>query len=259
LLLKELRKQGFTCPGGQHFPANSGELQFDCRLWKAAQLHSQDMGSRNYFSHISPEGSNPFDRSDAHGFGTFNENIAAGVSDASGTLEQWKKSDGHCTNMMDAGHNRMAVGYAYAGSSTYKHYWTQLFGNDNGAVDTSCYVSGGSEPVRTTTATTTTAQARGGGSGSCSDQDANCHHWASLGYCAADSQYSGFMRETCASSCGCDGSSSGPRPSTTTVSPLCADADASCSHWAGAGYCARGSIYAGFMSETCKRSCGLCS
>jgi len=138
-LLKALRGAGFTCPGGRYFPPNSGDLEFDCRLWQASVGHSLDMGQRNYFSHVTPEGLDPFDRSAPYGLPTFSENIAAGGTDAASTLEQWKNSDGHCTNMMDAAHNRMAVGYAYVASSTYKHYWTQLFAQDDGAVDTSCY------------------------------------------------------------------------------------------------------------------------
>merc|ERR1719343_1938534 len=141
LLLQELRAQGFTCPGGQRFPPNSGELQFDCRLWKASLGHSQDMGARNYFDHVSPEGSDPFDRSNAEGLATFSENIAAGKQSAADTLEQWKNSDGHCKNMMAEDHTRFAVAYAFTAGSSYKHYWTQLFARDVGDADHSCYSS----------------------------------------------------------------------------------------------------------------------
>jgi len=75
------------------------------------------MGRRNYFSHVTPDGQDPFDRSKRQGFGTFNENIAAGVSDVTGTMQQWKDSDGHCRNMMKASHTRMGAGYAYTGGS----------------------------------------------------------------------------------------------------------------------------------------------
>ena len=209
LLLKELRKQGFTCPGGRSFPPNSGELLFDCRLWRAAQQHSQDMGEKNYFSHYSPSGQDPFDRSEAQGFPTFNENIASGVADAAGTLEQWKKSDGHCTNMMEAGHNRMAVGYANVQGSTYKHYWTQLFGADTGAADDSCYRSGSAPAPSPSPAPNAGGGGRapsaapgvgGGGQGqACVDSDANCEWWASQGYCSGT--YAAFTQEKCPKTC----------------------------------------------------------
>jgi len=206
-LLKELRRHGFTCPGGKHFPPNSAELHFDCRLWKAAQKHSEDMGARNYFSHVSPDGSDPMDRSSAEGFGTFSENIAAGEADAGKTLEQWKKSDGHCTNMMDAGHSYMAVGYANVGSSTYKHYWTSLFGSGGGATDTSCYPqggAGGAAPAPAPAPAQAPAPGAGGAGGrrGCSDTDEHCQHYSSLGYCDEGSEYGSWMAETCKMTCG---------------------------------------------------------
>merc|ERR1719356_2298080 len=130
-LLKQLRQQGYTCPKGKRFAPNSRALEFDCRLWRAALGHSQDMGNRNYFDHVSPEGNDPFDRSAAEGLPTFSENIAAGKRSASETLEQWKNSDGHCVNMMDETHNRFAVAYALIENARYKHYHTQLFAEDH--------------------------------------------------------------------------------------------------------------------------------
>ena len=41
-LLNELRAEGFTCPNGQSYAANPTPLNFDCRLWKAAKLHSEE-------------------------------------------------------------------------------------------------------------------------------------------------------------------------------------------------------------------------
>ena len=34
-------KAGYTCPGGSSYAPNDVPLKFDCRLWKASQLHSQ--------------------------------------------------------------------------------------------------------------------------------------------------------------------------------------------------------------------------
>jgi len=137
-LLQGLRAAGFTCPTGTYFPPNDAEFVFDCRLWRAALEHSQDMGSRNYFSHITPEGADPFDRSKATGLATFYENIAAGVESAAATLEQFKTSGPHCENMMAVQNNRVGVAHAFAGGSTYRHYWTQMFANDGGDADHSC-------------------------------------------------------------------------------------------------------------------------
>lgn len=49
-LLAKLRREGFTCPGGQRFEPNSAEFDFDCRLWRAAHEHSADMAARSYYA-----------------------------------------------------------------------------------------------------------------------------------------------------------------------------------------------------------------
>jgi uncharacterized protein YkwD len=135
-LLNELRAAGFTCPEGASYPANPVPLKFDCRLWKASQLHSKDMADQNYFAHDSKDGRSPWDRAKAQGISAGGENIAAGTGTAAGVLTQWKNSDGHCRNMGNAGSKLFAVGYAPGGS--YRHYWTQMFAGEQ-TVDTSCH------------------------------------------------------------------------------------------------------------------------
>ena len=54
-LLNNLRAAGGTCSDGNGgtntYAANPVPLEFDCRLWRAARLHSQDMADNDYFSH----------------------------------------------------------------------------------------------------------------------------------------------------------------------------------------------------------------
>ena len=99
-LLNELRAVGYTCPKGARYPPNPIAMKFDCRLWKAAQLHSQDMANQAYFDHTSLDGRSPWDRAAAQGIQANGENIAAGASSAADVLVQWQGSDGHCNNMM---------------------------------------------------------------------------------------------------------------------------------------------------------------
>lgn len=140
-LLNRLRADGYTCPNGQSYAPNPEPLQFDCRLWRAAQLHSQDMADSGYFSHYSQDGRSPWDRSEAQGISANGENIAAGFASAQDTLEQWKNSDGHCRNMMKPNHKLFAVGYAFNGDSRYRHYWTQMLKTMEVPLDTSCYAA----------------------------------------------------------------------------------------------------------------------
>jgi len=140
-LVNALRATGFTCPKGDQFDPNPVPLLFDCRLWKASRSHSEDMAAQNYFSHNSKDGRSPWDRAEAAGIVAHGENIAAGSGSAAGTLDQFKKSDGHCKNMLTSNFKMMAAGYAAGGR--YGHYWTQMYTFESDP-DTSCYPSGAS-------------------------------------------------------------------------------------------------------------------
>jgi hypothetical protein len=101
------------------------------------------MADNNYFSHTSQDGRSPFDRARAQNVRASGENIAAGTSSAQGVLEQWKKSNGHCKNMMSKGAKMFAVAYGYNRASKYQgHYWTQMFGSSIAGLDTACYPEG---------------------------------------------------------------------------------------------------------------------
>jgi len=105
-------------------------LKRDTRVDTAAQSHSVDMAAKNYFSHTGLDGKSPFDRIEDAGysFSTAAENIAAGNATAAGTVQQWLGSAGHCANLMSPSFIHTGIGYGYNEKSTYKHYWTQVFG-----------------------------------------------------------------------------------------------------------------------------------
>jgi uncharacterized protein YkwD len=104
----------------------------EARLDASARLHSQDMSSRRYFAHVTPEGLTPSSRAAAQGYTVgAGENIAYGYSSAAAAMVAWMASAGHCRNILssarDAGigtfgdapaYYTMALGdYAYATSS----------------------------------------------------------------------------------------------------------------------------------------------
>ena len=93
-----------------------------------AQAHSQDMATRNYFDHNTPEGKSPFDRMTAAGyaFSSAAENIAAGQRTPADVVTAWMNSAGHRANILNCGLTQIGVGYATGGS--YGVYWTQDFG-----------------------------------------------------------------------------------------------------------------------------------
>jgi len=105
-------------------------LRLNTALNQAAFNHSNDMAINDYFSHTGINGSNFSQRSIDAGYtgSPRGENIAAGNSGVEDTFNQWKNSSGHLNNMLNSNSNEMGIGHAYNSNSTYKHYWTQIFG-----------------------------------------------------------------------------------------------------------------------------------
>jgi uncharacterized protein YkwD len=139
-LVNQLRADGFFCPSFTYFAPNPQPLIFECKLWRASQLHSLDMAQNLFLSHTSQDGRSSSDRAAAVGASADAENIAVGGSTAQAILNQWRISDADCRNMGQATFRYFAVGHA---TSSIFNYWTQMFGanSPSGGVDTSCYPS----------------------------------------------------------------------------------------------------------------------
>jgi hypothetical protein len=105
-------------------------LAADPRLNAAARAHSADMVARGYFSHTTPEGSDPSDRAVAAGYGSsVGENIAAASrGTAISVLSLWRASPGHNANLLgsySATGLGVAPGYPDGGRGITA---TQMFG-----------------------------------------------------------------------------------------------------------------------------------
>lgn len=97
----------------------------DNRLDVAALLHSQDMATRNFFAHVTPDGLTPSDRAAAQGYLTgAGENIANGYPTATAVVVAWMASAGHCRNILGSARD-IGIGAVGAGTS----YFTQSFGS----------------------------------------------------------------------------------------------------------------------------------
>jgi len=139
-------------------------LNLSPTLTTAAELHSQDMADKNYFSHTSLDGRTYVQRIRGAGY-TYDtwlgENIAAGYSTAEAVFNGWKSSPPHNTNMLRPEFNVIGIGRAYNASSNYKWYWTTDFGgyDDSGQEETTTTIFSGTTTtvlaVQTTVATTT--------------------------------------------------------------------------------------------------------
>lgn len=105
--------------------AGCGPLSLNGQLNSAALAHSEDMRANNYFDHTGLNGSKPWDRAAAAGYGssTIGENIAAGYRTADSVMNGWMNSPGHRANILNCSYNHLGVGLSSQGN-----YWTQLFG-----------------------------------------------------------------------------------------------------------------------------------
>jgi uncharacterized protein YkwD len=103
-------------------------LAGDHLLAAAAQAHSADMVARAFYSHTSPDGSEPWHRAAAAGSTrrTIGENIACGQRSAAEVVRGWMDSPGHRANILKPAFTHIGVGFAGGGAAGT--YWTQLFG-----------------------------------------------------------------------------------------------------------------------------------
>ena len=116
-------------------------LEWDAGLASVARAHSDDMTSRRYFSHDTPEGLDPTDRLHRAGLNCrkgyrygIAENIA--IETTLGNLDRtaeeavrgWINSPGHRTNLLNSEYNRTGVGASFGTWRGYKAvYLTQVF------------------------------------------------------------------------------------------------------------------------------------
>lgn len=121
------------CTQINQYRAQNGKpaLQVSVSLTTASKWMSNDLATKNYFSHTDSQGRTFSTRLGAFGY-TYNtskgENIAAGNATAARTFEQWRASSGHNTNMLSTSYRVIGIGRAYASTSSYKWYWTTDFG-----------------------------------------------------------------------------------------------------------------------------------
>jgi uncharacterized protein YkwD len=92
----------------------------NAKLARAAQGHSEDMASEDYFSHVAPNGESPLDRMRAAGYiyssrigYAVGENIAWGtlwLASPQSIVAAWMASPGHRANILDANYRETGVG-----------------------------------------------------------------------------------------------------------------------------------------------------
>ncbi len=126
-------EQDFIRQVNEYRRANGlGELSYQPVLQQAAVWMAQDMGDKNYFSHIDSMGRDPFSRMAGFSYkgGWMGENIAAGKASAGEVVNQFKGSAYHNANLLKPEYKKIGISRYYRPGSTYGWYWTVDFGDN---------------------------------------------------------------------------------------------------------------------------------
>lgn len=93
---------------------NLGQLTENSLLNKAAQAKADDMMARQYFSHDTPDGNQPWSFIKATGYSylTAGENLAIDFRDAETMQTAWMNSPGHRANILNKNFEEVGVGVA---------------------------------------------------------------------------------------------------------------------------------------------------
>lgn len=95
-------------------------LSLNSQLSRAAQQKASDMASRDYWSHTSPEGTQPWQiiSSVGYSYQAAGENLAYGFSDNAGAVAGWMNSPSHRDNLLST--NYKEVGFGIANAANYQ-------------------------------------------------------------------------------------------------------------------------------------------
>ncbi len=128
IAINAARAQARSC--GQEAKPAVAAVAWNNALFAAAAGHSQDMATRNYFSHTTPDGVSIGPRATAAGYswGALGENIAAGQIGIASVMASWLGSEGHCKGIMSSLFTQVAVACVKSTTADQPTYWTMELG-----------------------------------------------------------------------------------------------------------------------------------
>jgi len=122
----------------------SAPLTWNDKLYRAAQMHNNDMAQADFFSHTGSgtstdlaaqalhpgTGSTPSERIEYQGYSwsAYGENLAGGQNTLDEAISAWLNSPGHCANLMNSAFTEVGMSHVIDQGATYVNYWTQDFG-----------------------------------------------------------------------------------------------------------------------------------
>lgn len=100
---------------------NQSALGINNQLTAAAQAKANDMVARNYWSHTTPDGQEPwaFIQQADYKYQKAGENLAYGFDTSNNIVAGWMNSEDHRANLLDSAYSE--VGFGYANSSNYQN------------------------------------------------------------------------------------------------------------------------------------------
>lgn len=128
--VNRLRRNGTTCAGVWQKPVAA--VRHHEKLAAASRTYARRMAVHHFFGHSDRiTGNGPGWRATAAGYSwsVVGENLAANYGNAADVVRAWRRSPGHCRNLMDGRWRHLGVGWYRAGADApYANYWGQLFG-----------------------------------------------------------------------------------------------------------------------------------
>jgi hypothetical protein len=99
---------------------SQGALSLNSQLSQAAQAKANDMAARNYWSHVTPDGAQPwtFIANVGYSYNAAGENLAYGFDSSSAAVAGWMNSPTHRENLLNG--NYLEVGFGIANASNFQ-------------------------------------------------------------------------------------------------------------------------------------------
>jgi uncharacterized protein YkwD len=113
------RSNLLTSTNSQRTSNGSAALTINSQLNASAQAKANDMVARDYWSHNTPDGQEPWVFIDAQGYAytKAGENLAYGFSSSNETVIGWMNSPSHRANLLDTAFTE--VGFGFANSANF--------------------------------------------------------------------------------------------------------------------------------------------
>lgn len=125
---------------GERLSSHAPALNLDAKLTAAAQAKANDMAARGYWSHVTPDGKQPwsFIETSGYQYKAAGENLAYGFGTSDQVMTAWMHSTEHRDNVLNP--NFQDVGFATANVASYQGdgpttIVVAMYGEPVGAID----------------------------------------------------------------------------------------------------------------------------